>query len=658
MLTPNTILQNRYLIVRAIGQGGMGAVYLAIDQRLGSDVALKETLFSDDRLRKAFEREARLLASLRHPALPKVIDHFSEADGQFLVMEFIPGDDLLDLMNSKGTGFPPAQVLNWADQLLDALDYLHTREPQIIHRDIKPQNLKLMARNQIVLLDFGLAKGTLSQMSRVTAGSSVLGYTPHYAPLEQMQGAGTDPRSDLYSLAATLYHLLTGFTPHDALARAAAVVDGQPDPLVPANEVTPHVLPAVAAILSRAMALKRDQRPATAADMRQALQNARRTGTIAGSGVPTEIAQPAHGQIIASESIEQAAPPKPFVTQPLAALSPARSTLEAGPGQPTSPIEEIAKAPSKTKSRRAGLMWAAAGLAVVLLVGVLALSGVFRGIIPGGNTAPAQTENASPPADQSDQSNPDPATSIDTASITPFPSAPTEIQPTEVQPTNPPAPAEKTEKSEKTEKTERPGNHAKGQEKPPPQLNNSIGNFRVVNVSATEILVKVDYTYTGDKGSDRVFLSAYPLPRAESGGGSGFYPSPVKVGTGSASVRVRMSPSRGDFTSTSIQVCMYIGGGGTFYCRAFPYRKVWSPPVPETGGCSNVDDREITANVKDMLVKSRVAKSALSRIRVFTRDGIVTIRGTIASDRAKQEATRAAMQAACVKRVDNQLIVE
>jgi len=163
MLTPDTILQNRYQIVRAIGQGGMGTVYLAIDRRLGSDVALKETLFKDDRLLSAFEREARLLASLRHPALPRVIDHFSEADGQFLVMEFIPGDDLLDLMNASGTGFPPDEVLDWADQLLDALDYMHTRQPQIIHRDIKPQNLKLMARSQIVLLDFGLAKGTLQQ---------------------------------------------------------------------------------------------------------------------------------------------------------------------------------------------------------------------------------------------------------------------------------------------------------------------------------------------------------------------------------------------------------------------------------------------------------------------------------------------------------------
>ncbi|HEX5733381.1 MAG TPA: protein kinase [Blastocatellia bacterium] len=657
MLTPDTILQNRYLIVRAIGQGGMGAVYLAKDQRLGSDVALKETFFKDERLRKAFEREARLLASLRHPALPKVIDHFSEADGQFLVMEFIPGDDLLDLMNSKGAGFPPGQVLNWADQLLDALDYMHTRQPQIIHRDIKPQNLKLMARNQIVLLDFGLAKGTLPQMSRITAGSSVLGYTPHYAPLEQMQGAGTDPRSDLYSLAATLYHLATGYTPHDALARAAAVVEGEPDPLVPANEVNPQVLPAVAAVLMRAMALKRDHRPATAADMRLALQNARRTATIAGSGGPTEIAQPAQGEVFPGEPTGQPAPPKPFVTQPLGALSPARTTLEATPKQPTSPVEEVAKAPSMTKSmtksRRPMFIWLASGLAVILLGCVLALSGVFRGIIPGSNIAPAQTQNPSPSSDQSDQTSPDPATSIDSASITPFPPTPTEIQPTD-----PPTPAEKPAPPEKTEKSEKPGNVAKEQEKPPPQLNNSIGNFRIVNVSDTEILVKVDYTYTGGRGPDRIFLSAYPLPRIESDGTSGYYPSPVKVGAGSASVRIRMIPNKGDFTSTSIQVCMYVGGGGTFYCQTFPYRKVWKPTAPEANGCSNVDDAEITANVKDMFAKSRLAKRVLPRISVYTKDGIVTIRGTIASERAKQEATRVARQVACVKRVDNQLIVE
>ena len=657
MLTPNTILQNRYLIVRAIGQGGMGAVYLAKDQRLGSDVALKEAFFKDDRLRKAFEREARLLASLRHPALPKVIDHFSEADGLFLVMEFIPGDDLLDLMNARGAGFPPSQVLNWVDQLLDALDYLHTREPQVIHRDIKPQNLKLMARDQIVLLDFGLAKGTLPQMSRVTAGSSILGYTPHYAPLEQMQGKGTDPRSDLYSLAATIYHLITGYTPHDALARAAAVVNGTPDPMVPVNEVNPQVPPAVAAVLMQAMALKRDHQPATAADMRLALQNARRTVTIAGSGGPTEIAQPPHRDATTlMEPTKQAASPTPFVTQPLAALSPARATLETTPGLPTSPVEAVTKPPTVTESRRATFLWVGVSLAVILLGCVLAFSGVFRGIISGRNIETAQTENASPSTDQPEQSSSDSAASINTEPITPFPSTPTETPPA-----TPPAPAEKPEKPEKPDKPEKPGNEGKGQENPPPQppqLNNSIDNFRTVNVSDTEILVKVDYSYKGDQGAERIFLSAYPSPRIDGGGTSGYYPSSVKVGRGSASVRVRMSPGRGEFTSTSIQVCMYVGGGGTFYCRTFPYRKVWKPAAPAEGGCSNVNDAEITGNVKDMLGKSRLAKRALPGIYISTRDGVVTLRGTIASDRAKQEATRAAMQAACVKRVDNQLVVE
>ena len=143
MLTPETVLQGRYRIVRQLGQGGMGAVYEAVDQRLDTTVALKETLFADERLRKQFEREARLLARLHHPALPRVSDHFSEDDGQFLVMQFIPGDDLSEMMTRKRGPFPANQVLTWADQLLDALDYLHTQDPQIVHRDIKPQNLKL-----------------------------------------------------------------------------------------------------------------------------------------------------------------------------------------------------------------------------------------------------------------------------------------------------------------------------------------------------------------------------------------------------------------------------------------------------------------------------------------------------------------------------------
>src|SRR5690349_5741759 len=284
MLTPETVLQGRYRIVRQLGQGGMGAVYEAIDQRLDTTVALKETLFSEERLRKQFEREARLLARLHHPALPRVSDHFSENDGQFLVMQFIPGDDLSEMMTRKRGPFPPNQVLTWADQLLDALDYLHTQDPQIVHRDIKPQNLKLTSRGQIILLDFGLAKGQAGEISRVTTAASIFGYTPNYAPLEQIQGLGTDPRSDLYSLAATLYHLMTGVKPPDALTRAAALVNGQPDPLLKASEANSEISPDIDEVLAKAMAQNREQRYASAADMRRALQEAEQASTVINRG--------------------------------------------------------------------------------------------------------------------------------------------------------------------------------------------------------------------------------------------------------------------------------------------------------------------------------------------------------------------------------------
>ena len=275
MLAPGTLLQNRYAVERRIGEGGMGAVYVATDRRFGSTVALKETFFDDPSLRKAFEREARLLNRLRHAALPRVSDHFEESDGQFLVMEYIAGEDLSQMLKARGAGFPSKQVLGWADQLLDALDYLHTQEPPVIHRDIKPQNLKLTTRDQVVLLDFGLAKGTPLQ-TRVTQTGSLFGYSFNYAPIEQMQGTGTDPRSDLYSLGATLYHLLTGATPPDALTRATAVLNGDPDPLRPASETAAHVPPEVSDVLARAMALSAPRRYATAEEMRAALREAAR----------------------------------------------------------------------------------------------------------------------------------------------------------------------------------------------------------------------------------------------------------------------------------------------------------------------------------------------------------------------------------------------
>ena len=285
MLAPDTILQSRYRIIRQIGEGGMGAVYQAMDQRFDNIVALKESFFDDDRLRKAFEREARILNKLRHPALPHVIDYFAEGEGEFLVMQFIPGDDLGTVIEKRAERVEPkgepkpfdiADVLDWAGQLLDALDYLHTHQPPIIHRDIKPQNLKLAERGQIILLDFGLAKGALAQASRASTSPSIFGYTPSYAPLEQIQGTGTDPRSDLYSLAATLYHFLTGVKPNDALIRATALVNGQPDPLRSPDELNPRVTPKIAAVIICAMAQSAGQRPSSASEMRRLLNEARK----------------------------------------------------------------------------------------------------------------------------------------------------------------------------------------------------------------------------------------------------------------------------------------------------------------------------------------------------------------------------------------------
>ena len=293
MLTPDTVLQGRYRIVRSLGQGGMGTVYEAIDERLDSTVALKETLFADERLRKQFEREARLLARVHHQALPRVSDHFSEGEGQFLIMQFIPGADLAEKFAERRSPFPASDVLTWADQLLDALDYLHTHEPPIIHRDIKPQNLKVTARGQVILLDFGLAKGQASEISLVTTSASIFGYTPNYAPLEQIQGLGTDARSDLYALAATLYHLLTGVKPPDALTRAASLVNGQPDPLRPAREVNGAVPEVLSNVLDRAMAQNREQRFRSAAEMRRALSQADLASTLTGNSEANTVLFPA-----------------------------------------------------------------------------------------------------------------------------------------------------------------------------------------------------------------------------------------------------------------------------------------------------------------------------------------------------------------------------
>lgn len=278
-LAQNTMIQNRYLIVHLIGKGGMGEVYLAVDQRLGSAVALKRTFFaSDEMLGNAFEREARILARMRHPVLPKVSDHFGEGEEQFLVMEHISGDDLAKRLETSQKPFPASWVLFWADQLLDALSYLHSHEPPIIHRDIKPQNLKLTDENHIILLDFGLSKSstpgqTLLSESGSSTGS-VVGYTPHYAPMEQIRGIGTSPKSDLYSLSATLYQLLTNKVPADALSRADCLLNGMPDPIEPLHIVNPEISQSVSDVILKGMEVSQEKRYSNAREMQKILRKA------------------------------------------------------------------------------------------------------------------------------------------------------------------------------------------------------------------------------------------------------------------------------------------------------------------------------------------------------------------------------------------------
>lgn len=272
VLPPDTILQSRYRVTGHLGKGGMGTVYEAIDLRLGHTVALKQTLTNDEGQWKQFEREARLLAWLNHPALPRVSDYFTEGHRAFFVMQFVEGRDLAEIIAQQPGPLPRHSVVAWADQLLDALIYLHTHERQIIHRDIKPHNLKITGSGQIVLLDFGLAKTQTSDLSGDLSSTSVFGYTPRYAPLEQIQDLGTSPQSDIYALGATLYHLLTGVKPPDALARATALVSARPNPLKPANEIVEAVGVDLAEILTRAMAQNPDERYATAVEFRQALR--------------------------------------------------------------------------------------------------------------------------------------------------------------------------------------------------------------------------------------------------------------------------------------------------------------------------------------------------------------------------------------------------
>ncbi len=272
LLAANTVLQGRYRVLHVLGCGGMGAVYLTEDTHLGrKKVAIKENFDTSSAAQTQFQREALILANLDHPNLPKVTDHFIEPSGrQYLVMSWVDGQSLLEILEGVG-GQPLAtrDVLAWAEQLLDALTHCHNRG--VIHRDIKPQNIILTPDDKVVLVDFGLVKLYDPSNPRTTDGMSGLG-TPEYAPPEQY-GAGTghtDARSDLYSLGATLYHLLTAQPPPMAGQRMA-----DPKVLRPARDINSNLSLHVEKAILKAMELSKGDRFQSAAEMRQALQGGR-----------------------------------------------------------------------------------------------------------------------------------------------------------------------------------------------------------------------------------------------------------------------------------------------------------------------------------------------------------------------------------------------
>jgi outer membrane protein assembly factor BamB/tRNA A-37 threonylcarbamoyl transferase component Bud32 len=262
------VLQERYEILSVQGVGGMGAVYRARDLRFSAVekiIAVKEMNNSapDPRLRQIgiqnFEREANILASLSHSAIPKIFDYFSEGNRSYLILEFVEGPTVEDLLEERRQPFPQEEAINWALQVCDVLAYLHSQKPPVVFRDVKPGNLILRHDGRIMVIDFGIAK-VFEHGQRGT----MIG-TEGYSPPEQYRGVA-EPRGDLYALGATLHHLLTGrdprleppFTFHER----------------PIRLFNPNVLPEIESAVSKSLAYDIEDRWSTAAEMGMALRSA------------------------------------------------------------------------------------------------------------------------------------------------------------------------------------------------------------------------------------------------------------------------------------------------------------------------------------------------------------------------------------------------
>lgn len=337
-LQPETILHDRYRVIEKLGQGGMGAVFLAWDQTLDTQVAIKSNFNPAPESVNQFLKEARLLAALRHQNLPRVIDYFVIEKEQFLVMDFIPGEDLGQRLKAEGAQ-KLDDVLRWSAQLSSALAYLHAQNPPVIHRDVKPANIKLTPDGEAILVDFGIAKADAVQSQTATGAA---GYTPGYAPPEQYGQGHTGPYSDQFSLAATVYALLSQAKPADSIARVLGK-----ETLVPIRQMDPDIPQNVADAILKALALKPEDRFDSVSDFQKALESP-------------------NFQLLDEERERISS-----VMAPAASSEPTRMA-----GQPTDPTG--LPAPAKKKGVKVGLILGiVGGLALVCLAAAALLLFVF-----------------------------------------------------------------------------------------------------------------------------------------------------------------------------------------------------------------------------------------------------------------------------------------
>jgi serine/threonine protein kinase/Tol biopolymer transport system component len=351
-LERGTLLHKRYRIVEILGQGGMGSVYRAMDENLGVEIALKENLFTTDEYARQFRLEAVILANLRHPNLPRVSDHFVVGDqGQYLVMDYIEGEDLRQRMERTGMITEEDAVLIGA-AMCDALGYLHTRKPSILHRDLKPGNVKITPEGHIFLVDFGLAKVVQGTQATTTGARAM---TPGYSPPEQYGTARTDSRTDIYSLGATLYASLCGVIPEDGLARAMDNAQ-----LTPLRKRNPKISKRLATVIEKAMAIDPAERYQTGDDFKRALLGSKsRTERLTGDYIVSP-------------------PPPSEEIGPAEEMGKPRSPLTGGPPfKPENNGDDLPFKPPK-RARKRGCF-----LPVLLLLAIISLAVVLWVEVPG-----------------------------------------------------------------------------------------------------------------------------------------------------------------------------------------------------------------------------------------------------------------------------------